>query len=503
MLLSLVAATLAVVALPQSGPDRAAAQGDPIDPPPGALVEALHLAPSYAKHLSVEGLPVLASAKVSDFALREAAFLIRQMVGQRPEILAAIAAQKVRFVVMAPTEMTTDVPEHSDLTPRQYWNRRARGLGSTAARPAVSCGEENLLDLPGDPYATENILIHEFAHTIHEQGMRAVDPTFDPRLRAAYEHAQEAGRWKGTYAMQNRSEYWAEVAQSWFDCNRSDDHDHGPIDTRAELVDYDPEVCVLLREVFGDRPWRYTKPGQRPAAERTHLAGFDVTTAGRFTWPKADRPVGSDTRTLAGWTVHVSKALLAEQAELTARALELLEAQLDEIVRVVPAGAVVELRKVPLWISPEYDGTPPRAEYHPAAEWLRANRRHPAMAKAVEFTNVRIFAAECRRMPAFALHELAHAYHDRVLGYDHGGIRAAYERAKASGKYAQVERQDAEGRKRLDRAYALTNAQEFFAEATEAFFARNDFFPYTRAELEALDPETGALLAKLWGVDAK
>ena len=53
------------------------------------------------------------------------------------------------------------------------------------------------------------------------------------------------------------------------------------------------------------------------------------------------------------------------------------------------------------------------------------------------------------------------------------------------------------------RAYALTNAQEFFAEATEAFFARNDFFPYTRAELEALDPETGALLAKLWGVDAK
>ena len=95
MLVALLAAALPFVAPPQAP--------DPISPPPPALVEALHLAPFYAKHLNVDGLPVLASAQVSDFALREAAYLIRQMVGQRPEILAAIAAQKVRFVVMAPT----------------------------------------------------------------------------------------------------------------------------------------------------------------------------------------------------------------------------------------------------------------------------------------------------------------------------------------------------------------------------------------------------------------
>ena len=125
------------------------------------------------------------------------------------------------------------------------------------------------------------------------------------------------------------------------------------------------------------------------------------------------------------------------------------------------------------------------------------------MARGVEFTNVRIFEAETRRMPNFVLHELAHAYHDRVLGGQPaiGEIAAAYQKAKASGKYDRVERQDSEGRKRMDRAYALTNPFEYFAESTEAYFGHNDFFPYTRAELQQHDPEMCALLGKLWGVE--
>jgi len=205
-----------------------------------------------------------------------------------------------------------------------------------------------------------------------------------------------------------------------------------------------------------------------------------------------------ETRDIAGWSVHIRKALLASDTSETARALELLKVQLDEINRVVPPAAVMELKKVPLWISPAYPATPPRAEYHPDAGWLRGHGRDPAMARGVEFTNVKIFEAECRRMPVFALHELAHAYHHRVLGYDHAGIQAAYEKAKAGGKYDHVERQDSEGRRRFDRAYAMTNSQEYFAECTEAFFGRNDFFPFTKGELEMHDPEMFALLEKLW-----
>ncbi len=41
---------------------------------------------------------------------------------------------------------------------------------------------------------------------------------------------------------------------------------------------------------------------------------------------------------------------------------------------------------------------------------------------------------------------------------------------------------------------------EYFAETTEAYFSRNDFFPFTRQELLRHDPEMHDLLEKLWGV---
>ncbi|WP_394781397.1 hypothetical protein [Undibacterium sp.] len=266
--------------------------------PPAQLAASLQLSPVYVKYIDVGGLPVVASARVSDYAVEEAAYLIRHMVGQRPDILQAIAQQKVRFVVMAPAEMTTDIPEYRDMTPKAYWDHRARGLGATPARPATSAGEENLLNLPGDPYFEENILIHEFSHTVYEMGMVTLDPSFDRRLLAAYEHAREKGLWQHTYAMTNRTEYWASVAQAWFDCARGADGEHNDINTRAKLKVYDPEVSVLLKEAFGDGEWRYIRMAQRPASERTHLAGFDPAKAGQFVWP-ADNAQGGQGKALA------------------------------------------------------------------------------------------------------------------------------------------------------------------------------------------------------------
>src|SRR5205823_1735015 len=121
-------------------------------------------------------------------------------------------------------------------------------------------------------------------------------------------------------------------------------------------------------------------------------------------------------------------------------------------------------------------------------------------AKGIEFTNVRIFERECRRMPNFALHELAHAYHDRVLGFDRPDVKDAFERARTSKSYDRVERRHGDGRPNtFEKAYAMSNPQEYFAESTEAFFSRNDFFPFTREELKKHDPEMFALLQRLWG----
>jgi hypothetical protein len=180
------------------------------------------------------------------------------------------------------------------------------------------------------------------------------------------------------------------------------------------------------------------------------------------------------TKSIEGWTALVDERLLSGDKSGTLHALDLLRSQLKEIVRVVPAPAVAKLREVRLWFSPEYSGFKPTAEYHPDARWLRDNGRNEAMARSVEFTNVRTFEAESKRMPNFALHELAHAYHHRVLpsGYENTEIAAAYNRAKGGGSYEKVERWFGNGRPNTqERAYAMTNPMEYFAEATEAFFS--------------------------------
>ncbi len=235
-------------------------------------------------------------------------------------------------------------------------------------------------------------------------------------------------------------------------------------------------------------------------AETYFLVG-DALGKGMLSLLGGKTAAGHQTNLIEGWTVLVHERLLAEDQAATTKALQLLRVQLQEIVRVVPAPAVAKLRAVKLWFSPEYPGVKPRAEYHPGAGWLRDNARDPMMAKSVEFTDVRNFEAETRRMPNFTLHELAHAYHDRVLarGFDNAQIKAAYERAKAGRSYDKVERWFGNGRSNtFERAYAMTSAQEYFAESTEAFFSRNDFFPFNRAELEKYDPEMFKLLERLW-----
>jgi dipeptidyl-peptidase-4 len=97
------------------------------------------------------------------------------------------------------------------------------------------------------------------------------------------------------------------------------------------------------------------------------------------------------------------------------------------------------------------------------------------------------------------LHELAHGYHHQVLGHDHKELRAAYTNAVASKRYRQVLHVNG----RQQRHYALNNDQEYFAEATEAYFGTNDFFPFVRSELKEHDPEMFELLERLWGVRRK
>ena len=196
--------------------------------------------------------------------------------------------------MLAYDQFTTDLPEFEHmkdekeagfeaLPAKDFWDARARGLGGSETDPYCSVAEENLLCYPGDPYALECILIHEFAHSIHLRGMLNVDPTFDVRLQATYDKAMKTGLWKGKYASVNRYEYWAEGVQSWFDNNRINDHDHNHVNTRALLMEYDNGLAALCREVFGDTILKYTKP---PTRLTGHMAGYDPAKAPTFQWPE-------------------------------------------------------------------------------------------------------------------------------------------------------------------------------------------------------------------------
>ena len=244
---------------------------------------SLELDPFYCKYLETDGYPIISSSKVNDYALKEAAYLIDMMLAKRPDIRKAMIASGSRMIVMAHDEFTTDVPEHSHLKPGPYMDARARGLGGSRTDPVCSCAEENLLGFDGDPYAAENILIHEFAHNIHLRGLVNLDPTFDDRLKEVYQRAMNQGLWSGKYASTNHAEYFAEGVQSWFDNNRPPDHDHNHVDTREELREYDPGLAAICEEVFGKTELSYTKPTTRLTG---HMAGYEPSKAPSFRWPK-------------------------------------------------------------------------------------------------------------------------------------------------------------------------------------------------------------------------
>ncbi len=205
------------------------------------------------------------------------------------------------------------------------------------------------------------------------------------------------------------------------------------------------------------------------------------------------------TFTVQGWTIHLHDKLVRDHSQPTNRMLELLHGQLQRVVDAVPRPALKQLREIPIWINPPYGIKRGLAEYHPGAGWLKENGRNPEMAKAIEITNVMNFPFENRRMPYVLLHELTHGYHDRILenGYGNAEIKAAYERAKASGSYDEVARFD--GNKTIkDKAYGMSSPMEYFAESTEAYFGKNDFFPFNRSELLEHDPKMHDLVQTLW-----
>jgi len=236
------------------------------------------------------------------------------------------------------------------------------------------------------------------------------------------------------------------------------------------------------------------------------LIGLTFCSTLTFAAPRDDsraRPAADHVRfdpvvkKIEGFTVHIDPAMLkGEHAEAGGRALKMLEGHLQRISILLPEDRLAKARKLEIWIEhhhPELGNM----QYHPDVGWLKARGYDSRLAKKVHIPRAAqlVSRQQLLKHPAVILHELAHAYHDQVLGFDDKRIIGAYERAMASRLYDKVLLFNG----RTVKHYATTNHKEYFAESTEAYFYRNDFYPFVRAELEEHDARMHDLLEEIWG----
>ena len=221
-----------------------------------AVPDSLGYDKFYTKYVNVNGIPLISSWRVPDSAFVAAHRTLYAMTSMLPKaVLDSMVGRGTRVAIMARYEGTTDIPEHRHLVndTALNWDLRARGLGGDLELPLTSCAEENVLAYQIDKYHAEDILIHEFAHSIHLIGLMLAVPDFDSRLKTLYENAKAKGILDNTYRITDKEEYMAEAVQDWFNVNAEMPHTDGKhnwCNTREELQEFDPDLYNLLSEYF-------------------------------------------------------------------------------------------------------------------------------------------------------------------------------------------------------------------------------------------------------------
>lgn len=202
---------------------------------------------------------------------------------------------------------------------------------------------------------------------------------------------------------------------------------------------------------------------------------------------------------LQGFNVLVNSQMLVDHPTVTEDAINYLDTLLLRIGNLGLMPDIMDsLHAVPIFMEWAVAGA--SAWYHPDVNWLIQNGYNPAKAKAVEIANLNYFVQWSRQnQPWLMMHELSHAYHDRVLSYTYAPIIDAYHAAITAGIYNSVPYNPGNGNPPFNQAaYAKTNSQEYFAEITEAYLGENDYFPFDSADLKTHDPAGYELVRSIW-----
>lgn len=208
----------------------------------------------FKKSLDRGAIPVRASGAVDDRALAAACGKINMMPRNIPKVRRTLIRKGAEPHVIGRDEQTSDLPEFRHERGRTYVDdtgqltridQRARGMGGLS----TSRGEENILHPPSDRYAGGNdICIHEFAHTIMNEGMA---PGMRKQIAAQFISSTSAGLWAHAYAATDPREFWAELS-NWYFGTHGDRRMRGtpPADGPEGLRAYDPGAFALLSRLY-------------------------------------------------------------------------------------------------------------------------------------------------------------------------------------------------------------------------------------------------------------
>ena len=227
---------------PQGKCTSAFAAGEPAAP-------ARDPAPVTWKSEEANGITYVFASKVSDVAIQRAKYIVDHMLEGLPAVRESMTKRKFKVEIIAKDQVLSDLPDYAPLKGKRTRDGRdfdtgTRGLGG---EERCSIGEENLLCLTEQPYRDEDILIHEFSHSIKSNLAREDSAAID----AAFKRASDSAMYpSGIYMIRDSQEYWAEGTQVWFAATRRADV-NGGFNTRERLQAHDPKLFEVLQRVYG------------------------------------------------------------------------------------------------------------------------------------------------------------------------------------------------------------------------------------------------------------
>src|ERR1700742_4821919 len=161
----------------------------------------------YSKKLDAGGIIIRSGSVVDDNALVVCAAKVKMMLAKIPVARQNLVSWGAEVHIIGRNQQTSELPEFKAMQGVTYTDNvgnrtniddRTRGMGNSIY---VSCGEENLLNLPHDRYAGgQDICIHEFAHAIMDYGL---NESVVKQIADHYRLAMSKGLWKGDYAAVN------------------------------------------------------------------------------------------------------------------------------------------------------------------------------------------------------------------------------------------------------------------------------------------------------------